>query len=66
MKEKERSMFGEEEVNLIDKKTSDGNFHMRDMAMKEQYERSATEGHFAPLLRRIEKIDEALNDIINY
>ena len=59
-------MFGSEEVNLIDKQTQDGNFHVRNMAMKEQYDQSATEGHFAPLLRRIEKIDESLNDILNF
>jgi hypothetical protein len=34
--------------------------------MKEQYDKSATEGHFAPLLKRLEKIDEAMNDIINF
>jgi hypothetical protein len=38
MKEKEKSMFGSEEVNLIDKQTQDGNFHVRNMAMKEQYD----------------------------
>lgn len=49
MKEKEKSMFGNDEVSLLDKKTSDGNFHVRDMHLREQYEKSATEGHFAPL-----------------
>jgi len=34
--------------------------------MKEQYDKSATEGHFAPLLKRLEKIEEAMNDIINF
>jgi hypothetical protein len=29
MKEKEKSMFGEEEVNLLDSKTQSGNFHTR-------------------------------------
>jgi hypothetical protein len=50
-------MFGDSEVSLLDGKTADGNFHSKTQAMKEQYENSATEGHFAPLLRRIEKID---------
>lgn len=51
-------MFGDTEVNLIDDKTAEGNFHTRkQIAEKEQFENSATEGHFAPLLRRIEKID---------
>lgn len=36
------------------------------MAVKEQFDKAATEGHFAPLLRRIEKIDEAINDILNF
>lgn len=59
-------MFGDDEVNLIDGKTQDGNFHTRTAAMKEQYESSATEGHFAPLLRRIEKIDQSMDDIIAF
>lgn len=49
MKEKEKSMFGNDEVSLLDKKTTEGNFHVRDMHLREQYEKSATEGHFAPL-----------------
>lgn len=59
-------MFGgDEEINLIDGQDSDGNFHVREIAMKEQYDKSATEGHFAPLLRRMEKIDETITDILN-
>ena len=35
------------------------------MALKDQYEKAATEGHFAPLLRRMDKIDETITDILN-
>lgn len=66
-KEKSGGMFdGETEVDLLNKESVSGNFHARDVSLKEQYDKSVSEGHFAPLLRRIEKIDEALNDIINF
>ncbi len=50
-------MLGDSEVSLFDGKTADVNFHSKTQEMKEQYEISATEGHFAPFLKRIEKID---------
>lgn len=66
-KEKEKSFtLFDQEVNLIDSAKSDGNFHMKEKAIKEQYEKSATQGHFAPLLRRIEVIEESIDDIIRF
>lgn len=59
-------MFDDEEVDLLNKNSASGNFHAKEMVLKEQYDKSVSEGHFAPLLRRIEKIDEAMNDILNF
>ena len=58
-------MFGDEEINMMDGREESGNFHVR-AAQKEQYENAATEGHFAPLIRRVEKIDQSMNDIIAF
>ena len=58
-------MFGDDEVNMMDGREASGNFHVR-AAQKEQYENAATEGHFAPLLRRGEKIEASMTDIIAF
>jgi len=52
MKEKEKTaLFGSKEVNLLDGKTEEGNFHIK--FVEEVEKKAVEEGHFAPLRRRI-------------
>lgn len=59
--EKKRGMF-DGEANLIDGDEDEGKFHSK----PKEPENKATEGHFAPVKRRITKINQVIDDILNY
>jgi len=59
--ERKRGMF-EGEANLIDGTEDEGRFHSK----PKEPENKATEGHFAPVKRRISKINQVIDDILNY
>ena len=42
---------------------AEGNFHIKEEDLTKS---ATTEGHFAPLFRRVEKVASTLDDIINY
>ena len=50
------------EANLIDGPEDEGRFHTK----PKEPENKATEGHFAPVKRRISKISSVIDDILNY
>ena len=52
------------ETSLVDGTEASGNFHVKVKA--EQYESAVTEGTFAVLTKRIQKINTALDSIIEY
>lgn len=61
----EKSMFSFGASNLLeDGVNAEGNFHIK--KKEEVYNKATTEGHFSPLFRRVEKINQSLDDIINY
>ena len=49
---------------MVDGTEASGNFHVK--AKAEQYEAAVTEGTFAVLQKRINKINTALDSIIEY
>lgn len=62
-KEKERGIF-DGETSMVDGTTESGNFHVA--AKAEQYEAAASQGAFDVLTKRIKKIDNSLDSIIEY
>merc|ERR1712166_296827 len=55
-------VFGADDVNLVDKQAASGNMHPK----QKEYEKAATEGHFAPVFRRLSKLEAVLDDIHNF
>ena len=52
------------ETSMVDGTEASGNFHVR--VKNEQYESAVTEGTFSVLMKRISKINTALDSIIEY
>ena len=63
--EKAKGIFDIGEESLVDGKSSSGNFHMR-AQQHEEFEGAVTEGHFNVLQKRITKIENSLDEIIQY